>query len=154
LRLALVRRHLAERGKKRRDRALLAERGDAHGFERRFVAGAAICSRMDFSSVARSDTVKSLLQEAAGCGQPGGQRQAKRPSFQARRRRFEPFRPRRYQAKFDQRIAMTLKSCLAAMASFSPRLAARAARWSARPSRPDGRHHRVDECAPRAATPR
>ena len=39
LRLALVRRHLAERRKQGRDRALLAEGGDAHGFERGFVAG-------------------------------------------------------------------------------------------------------------------
>ena len=39
LRLALVRRHLAERGEQRGDRALLAERRDAHGFERGFVAG-------------------------------------------------------------------------------------------------------------------
>ena len=39
LRLALVRRHLAERRQQRRDRALLAERRDAHGFERGFIAG-------------------------------------------------------------------------------------------------------------------
>ena len=39
LRLAFVRRHLAERRQQRRDRALLAERGDAHGFERGFIAG-------------------------------------------------------------------------------------------------------------------
>ena len=38
-RLALVRRHLAERREQRRDRTLPAERGDAHGFERGFVAG-------------------------------------------------------------------------------------------------------------------
>jgi len=35
--LAFVRRHLAERRQQRGDRALLAERGDAHGFERGFV---------------------------------------------------------------------------------------------------------------------
>ena len=39
LRLALVRRHLAERRQQRGDRALLAERGDAHGFKRGFIAG-------------------------------------------------------------------------------------------------------------------
>ena len=39
LRLALVRRHLAERREQRGDRALLAERCDAHGFEGGFVAG-------------------------------------------------------------------------------------------------------------------
>ena len=39
LRLAFVRRHLAERRQQRRDRALLAERRDAHGFERGLVAG-------------------------------------------------------------------------------------------------------------------
>ena len=39
LRLAFVRRHLAEGGEQRGDRALLAERCDAHGFERGFVAG-------------------------------------------------------------------------------------------------------------------
>ncbi len=37
--LAFVRRHLAERRKQRRDRALLAEGGDAHRFQRGFVAG-------------------------------------------------------------------------------------------------------------------
>ena len=37
--LALLRRHLAERREQRRDRALLAERSDPHGFERRLVAG-------------------------------------------------------------------------------------------------------------------
>ena len=39
LRLAFVRRHLAERRQQRGDRALLAERCDAHGFEGGFVAG-------------------------------------------------------------------------------------------------------------------
>ena len=39
LRLALVRRHLAERGEQRGDRALFAERGNAHGFEGGFIAG-------------------------------------------------------------------------------------------------------------------
>jgi hypothetical protein len=39
LRLALVRRHLAERREQARDRALLAERCDAHGFEGCFIAG-------------------------------------------------------------------------------------------------------------------
>ena len=39
LRLALVRRHLAEGREQRGDRALLAERCDAHGFEGGFVAG-------------------------------------------------------------------------------------------------------------------
>ena len=39
LRLAFVRRHLAERREQRGDRALLAERCDAHGFEGGFVAG-------------------------------------------------------------------------------------------------------------------
>ena len=37
--LALVRRHAAERLQQRRDRAALAERGDAHGFERGLVGG-------------------------------------------------------------------------------------------------------------------
>ena len=37
--LALVRRHLAERRQQRGDRALLAERRDAHGLQRGFVAG-------------------------------------------------------------------------------------------------------------------
>ena len=37
LRLALVRRHLAERGQQRGDRALLAQRRDAHELERRLV---------------------------------------------------------------------------------------------------------------------
>lgn len=37
--LALVRRHLAERGKKCRDRPLLAERSDPHRFEGGLVAG-------------------------------------------------------------------------------------------------------------------
>ena len=37
LRLAFVRRHLAERREQRRDRALLAERRNAHGFERGLV---------------------------------------------------------------------------------------------------------------------
>ena len=39
LRLAFLGRHLAERGEQRGDRAFLAERCDAHGFERGFVAG-------------------------------------------------------------------------------------------------------------------
>ncbi len=38
LRLAFVRRHFAERCEQRGDRALLAERGDAHGFKGGFVA--------------------------------------------------------------------------------------------------------------------
>ena len=38
LRLALVRRHLAEGRQQRGDRAFLAERGDAHGLEGGFVA--------------------------------------------------------------------------------------------------------------------
>jgi hypothetical protein len=37
--LALLGRHLAERGEQRRDRALLAERRHARGFKRRLVAG-------------------------------------------------------------------------------------------------------------------
>ena len=37
--LALLRRHLAEGREQRRDRALLAERSDPHGFERRLIAG-------------------------------------------------------------------------------------------------------------------
>jgi hypothetical protein len=39
LRLAFVRRHLAEGSEQRGDRTLLAERGNAHRFQRGFVGG-------------------------------------------------------------------------------------------------------------------
>ena len=47
--LALVRRHRTERLEQRGDRAAFAERGDAHGFERRFIlAAAAGCQQFGF----------------------------------------------------------------------------------------------------------
>jgi len=72
LRLALLRRHLSKGRKQGGDRALLAEGSDAHRLEGGFVAAAAIWSRMDFSSVARSDTVNPLVPNLAGLSPPEG----------------------------------------------------------------------------------
>ena len=64
--LALVRRHRAERLEQRRDRAALAERGDAHGFERGFVAGLVdgaeqFCSSFAMSVMAQHSVMRGLV---------------------------------------------------------------------------------------------
>ena len=59
LRLALVRRHAAERLEQRRDRAALAERRDAHGFERGLVGGGGDGGRRSRFRVARCRSWRS-----------------------------------------------------------------------------------------------
>ena len=63
LHLALVRRHRAERLEQRRDRAALAERGNAHRFQRRFVLG-----RGDGGVISLSSAAMSLIHGSANRG--------------------------------------------------------------------------------------
>ena len=55
LRFTLVRRELAERGEQRGNRSLLAERSDARGLERAFVAALSIAASVSRSRADRSD---------------------------------------------------------------------------------------------------
>ena len=70
--LALVRRHGAERLQQRGDGALLAERGDAHGFERGFVGGGRTAGSRDVSRVARSDMSQPFSRPGRRPGTDGG----------------------------------------------------------------------------------
>ena len=90
LRLALVRRHLAERREQRGDRALLAERGDAHRFERGLVAGGGDLGEDGLFECCEVGHGQSLLPEAAGCGRSGAETSSKKPSFQATDRALNP----------------------------------------------------------------
>ena len=84
LRLALLRRHLAEGREQRRDRALLAERGDANGFQRGFVASGGDISEDGLVRGLRGRTRSiSSSKRRPVVAAPGPERQAKSPSEQA-----------------------------------------------------------------------
>ena len=86
LRLALVRRHLAEGCEQHRDRALLAERSDADGFEGGFVAGCGDLSEdFLFKRCEVGHGFRLYLQRAAGCGRAGGKTSSKKPLTWPRR---------------------------------------------------------------------
>ena len=64
---------------------------------------AAISSRMVCSSVARSDTVQSLSQKAAGCGRAGAKTSSKKPVMSGLPipPLLNPYRRAQYQGEFD-----------------------------------------------------
>ena len=106
LRLAFVRRHLAERREQRRDRALLAERCDAHRFEGGFVAGGGDLVEDGLFERCEVGHGSILSQKAAGCGRAGAKTSSKKPVMRGIPipPLLNPYLRAQYQGEFDWRM--------------------------------------------------